>query len=508
MKRGMLSVLVLLGPAMLIQSSLITDRAQASGISCLGLTAGWNSPACGGPTPPLRLGASMAYDPVSQRVVMFGGCRELVTTYTTVNGTSTPVYPMSFCGATATATRSDLWIWNGANGQWAEIPRPDGVEWPHARWNASLAYDAVSGKLLLFGGLYMTKNNEGAPASTDAESCFYYDISSVQAGSDSVQVYCFKDTWLLQGGTWTWEKWTPGSNPVPPSRFSASMASFRDQTPTLAGGCRRLGLVQPHSASHGLNWDCKSYVESSYWDERVDTWTWNGSMWIERCVGSQYSCVDLNTMQVEMPDERMAAPMLYNPGSSATFDDTIQLWGGYYYSYDVNYGSWERDYWYWSGSRWDVQYNKNTFDTWCSSPLPRSVTNSAAAAFPTAARWKALFFGGTGRNQLDLACRADDDGYASRKTVDATWHWDDPNAQGSINLVECQTKVGTDHRLCWEPGYPATSLPPRRQSAAMAYDPVSGRVLMFGGTCCNDAGQTYPIFATTYSDTWVYKPGA
>lgn len=78
--------------------------------------------------PPTPLGATLAYDPGAQDLVMFGGST------TNTNGNT--------CG-----TSTDRWVWDGQD--WSKTDPPAGVT---GRSEASTAYDAASGQLLLFGG--------------------------------------------------------------------------------------------------------------------------------------------------------------------------------------------------------------------------------------------------------------------------------------------------------------------------------------------------------------------
>src|SRR5215472_6922630 len=85
----------------------------------------WAHPAQGNPGS--RWGAAMAYDAATGTVVMFGGN----------NGNSSGLHP-----------RRDTWTWNGSG--WAkQAPAAR----PSARYQASMAYDAATGTVVMFGGL-------------------------------------------------------------------------------------------------------------------------------------------------------------------------------------------------------------------------------------------------------------------------------------------------------------------------------------------------------------------
>ena len=73
-------------------------------------------------SPPARSYATMTYDPVSGKVIMFGG--DDGTTYL-----------------------NDTWTFDGIT--WAQVAT---LPSPPARTNAQIAYDAVTQKVVLFGG--------------------------------------------------------------------------------------------------------------------------------------------------------------------------------------------------------------------------------------------------------------------------------------------------------------------------------------------------------------------
>ena len=151
-------------------------------------------------TPPARNGFGMAYDVASGEVVLFGGD----------GGTRVPTF------------LNDTWVWNGIN--WSQ--RQPGVS-PAGRVEASLAYDAVSNQLVLFGG-----------------------ANGMTLG----------DTWIWAGQTWT--KRFPSRSPGP--RYSAGSAYSSVNGKVLVFG----------------GYDANSV--------RLDeTWAWNGNTWTQLLVSSR-----------------------------------------------------------------------------------------------------------------------------------------------------------------------------------------------------------------------------
>ena len=145
-------------------------------------------------SPPGRLGASMAYDPVAHRVVVFGGFNQ------------------------NQGNLNDTWVWDGAT--WNQA-HPQNA--PPARQNAVLA-DSSNG-LVLFGG-------------------------------QGVQGPTFGDTWKWNGADWLLQQ--PATVPCP--RVGASVANDTTRSLLVMFG----GVVSPPGAP------------AAFAD---DVWTWNGADW-------------------------------------------------------------------------------------------------------------------------------------------------------------------------------------------------------------------------------------
>ncbi len=122
-----------------------------------------------------RWGASMAYDPLDDELVLFGGYD---------NQTRQP-YP-------------DTWTYQ--NGVWSELPPGES---PPARYGASMVWDSEANSILLFGGF----------------------------GQNDVLL---NDTWYFSG-----EGWSPASTPTAPSprAFAAMSDDPSSNEVVLFGGC-------------------------------------------------------------------------------------------------------------------------------------------------------------------------------------------------------------------------------------------------------------------------------
>jgi hypothetical protein len=150
-----------------------------------------------GAGPPARLGASMSFDPTSGSLILFGG------------------YGPS---GRFNGTFDDTWMWKGAS--WI---RPAPSASPPGRSGTSLAYDSVIGKLILFGG---KRSPMGVP---EPEA-----------------------TWAWDGANWS----EVPLGPAPPWRFHASMAARPEGGPILLFGGVALadGSFLGDTWTLGSNW--------------------------------------------------------------------------------------------------------------------------------------------------------------------------------------------------------------------------------------------------------------
>ncbi len=122
-------------------------------------------------SPPARCGASIAYDPETGNMVLFGGINgttDLGDTWTFSGTTWTQLSPATspparygasmaydpatgdmvlFGGAKGTTDLGDTWTFSGTT--WTQLSPTTS---PPARYGASMAYDPATGNMVLFGG--------------------------------------------------------------------------------------------------------------------------------------------------------------------------------------------------------------------------------------------------------------------------------------------------------------------------------------------------------------------
>jgi hypothetical protein len=264
-------------------------------------------------SPSPRTDATMAYDPATGNLVLFGG-------------------------STGTNDLNDTWAWNGRT--WTQVD--DGSDpgcsiactlSPPNRAEASMAYDPATGSLVLFGGnnasgdlndtwtwngsTWTQVDDSGDPGcstactlspSGRAQASMDFDLASwnlVLFGGTSL-VSNFNDTWTWNGRTWTQvdDSSDPGCSTActssPAVRHAASMAfNLASLNVVLFGGSNASG-------------------------ERNDTWTWNGRTWTQVDDSSDPGC---STACPLSPPIRADASMAFDLASLK-----VVLFGGGYSS--------------------------------------------------------------------------------------------------------------------------------------------------------------------------------
>jgi M6 family metalloprotease-like protein len=227
-------------------------------------TWGWNGTAWSMKAPahnPGRLdGHAMAYDPGHDRIVLFGG-----------------VSDAGISGAT--------WTWDGSD--WAQLHPQHS---PPARTNHAMVYNPASHEIVLFGGSsvesspandtwewdgtdWTKKVSAMAPPSRE-RAAMAYDAARNEivlfGGSrdehSSLHPVFFSDTWVWDGAQWRQK----ATSTMPTPRTGARMQydPVLGQVVLIGGyGAVYLGVTPPFPY---------------YDDYREETWTWDGTDWLQR----------------------------------------------------------------------------------------------------------------------------------------------------------------------------------------------------------------------------------
>ena len=193
----------------------------------------WTARNPSGTLPAARYNHTMAYDPATDRVIMFGGA----------------FTPSGSPGSTDTVL-SDTWAYNPAINAWTNLD-PAGTL-PSPRAQQSMVYDPSSGRVIMFGGYSTdpdgnngvdvndtwaydpTKNTwtnlqpSGTLPSPREQQSMVYDSSSrvvIMFGGRSGMggSFDFNDTWAYDPATNTWTELSP-SGTLPSARVAPSMA--------------------------------------------------------------------------------------------------------------------------------------------------------------------------------------------------------------------------------------------------------------------------------------------
>ena len=221
----------------------------------------WKQRSPFGVVPPMRSDTAMAYDAATKTVVLFGG----------QSGSSISAGNFRIHG--------DTFVWNGRTNTWS-MAAPDVS--PSPRIGPTLAYDAATRTVLLFGGTVNTGNHAGQlndtwawngatqtwalqnvpvsplPRRSHAMAEDKVNKTVVLFGGMTSPSLLLGDTWVWNGAARTWTEQSPANKPSP--RRSARMAyDGARSNAVLFGGDNVNSLL-------------------------TDTWTWNGTNWKQRAL--------------------------------------------------------------------------------------------------------------------------------------------------------------------------------------------------------------------------------
>ena len=416
-----------------------------------------------GNTPP-SVNVAMAWDAQSNRVLLYAGANATTWAW---NGTAwQEVQP-----ATQPPMRQGMGMSSSPSGRvlmYGGMGRSDTYEWVSNNWvprasaqpgnreNHGMVFDGERNRVVLFGGIangtFSSEIYEWQPTQFTLRTT----VAAPSARFQSAAVYQpLRGTMLMFGGfsndeTWEWDglawaRYTPATRPA--ARVLPAMSATRDRV-LLFGG----------RASN-----CEQ-----------DTWEWSGSAWML-----------MNPPQ--KPSRRQGASMAYD-----SKHDRVVLFGGADDAQVVNAETWE-----WNGTTWEPR-------TPAVSPPPRW---GATLAYDPVRERMVLFGGdngafsgnlhdtwewdGTTWTEMDTTELAPHDRMfatsaydAARKTVllfgglsgehfSDTWEWNGVRWQKLESVIE----------------------PNPRMQHVMAYDPIRGELVVFGGQ----------VFLTAQPDTVAHR---
>jgi N-acetylneuraminic acid mutarotase len=189
----------------------------------------WTELKPSGTVPPPLSGPSMAYDPATKRLIMFGGC----------DGVASEMY-----GGWLYPATSGTWAYDPATNTWTEL-KPSGKV-PPPRSVAPMAYDPATGRMIMFGGMGDTPpfllndtwaydpaantwtelKPSGTVPSPRQEPAMTYDPSTGRlimfGGYDGETSTVLDETWAYDPSGNTWTNLNP-SGTLPEARFGSAM---------------------------------------------------------------------------------------------------------------------------------------------------------------------------------------------------------------------------------------------------------------------------------------------
>lgn len=369
-------------------------------------------------------------------------------------------------GGAADWTMNDMWRWNGQ--RWQKV---DVVAGPSSRAGMRLVHDTARNTLLLFGGYI---------GSTD-----------------------FNETWVFNGQRWgrIFPATSPGPRHAPGLAFDTARGvavlqggySFGHYADTWEWDGGNWQLRASAGGPGGRNWQAMTYDPARQVTllfgghngsaATQDTWTWNGTAWAQQSPTAR-------------PPARWNTAMVFDQSRGVAV-----LFGGS--SGTASLG----DTWEWDGTNWRQQ-------TFASSPPSRS----GHALTYDARRQRVVLTGGN----RDANARA---------LLNDVWEWDgttwtqvvptSPMGRWSHSMVHDSirnevalfggnTQPNVNRRLndtwtlrngVWTARNLAVS-PSAREATAMAFDPVHGETILFGGYTPTNVGDTWAWDGTTWSQRW------
>jgi cysteine-rich repeat protein len=447
-------------------------------------------------SPSVRFDVAMAYDPVRHRIVLFGGytanygaavndtwefdgvdwTQKTPTTVPTPRAAAAMAYDaisgrmLMFGGITGPGDVNETWSWDGTN--WTLLAP---ALQPAARSGARMTWDSANKYILMFGG---TANDQHTYAWTGSNWVDKGSTAGPSKGFDACAMAFDANLGavVLWDGTanatytWTGSAWSKNTNATPPARSFPNFAydAARQQI-VMFGGATSNG--QPPTGTLS------------------DTWVRSGVTWSQPAAFTE-------------PAARTRTAAAYDP-----IRKKVVLFGGQVTGRRVagcGAGCMDGDTWEWDGRKW-------TQISPAASPPARA---GAVLDYDTSAQ-RIRLFGGDNYNGTDTTY-TDVYSYdgstwsalasAGRQSVRMATMSYDANANKLVTFggviagttTPVQTTWVWSSANGWQQLSPA-SPPSVRNDSATAYDPVRKRTVLFSGNSHT---------GTTLSDTWEWDGAA
>ncbi len=382
----------------------------------------WHTQPATGPEPQSRLGHSLVYDPLNDRLVLFGGRAARATN----------------CAGGARPECLDAWSWRA--GEWTDLAITQPIV--PGRIGAACFFEPFTGAVAALGGMGSSDfyadlwvlgasgfevaiaplvDEHGDPLTiparegptmvfdpTEQQSLMYGGLSDLYDCEGSESAYCLY-VWGWDGARWS--PIDPEASPSAPEPRAGHQAVYA----AVPGAMLLFGGETKFS---DLN----------------DTWLLADGLWTQTC-----------TSGCTPPSARIDHALAYEAARSR-----VILFGG-----DLGSGYSDGTYAWSLTQGWQKLCGEGGAS--CDGPVSR---RKAAMTYDTL-RQRVVLFGGERAGNAD--CLLDQPDLAQSNTCDDTWEWYDNGW----------------HQVCGT-GTTCTG-PQRRSGAGLAYDTKRGRVVLFGG---------------------------
>jgi len=459
-RHGLLALL--LSCACTDQADVPTESATAAlGVLPATESAAWKRVGSSN-LPDPRYSHALAFDETRQVAVMFGGM------VTSPDGSMNP--------------QQDTWEWSPVLGAW-KVRTIAGAK-PAARSGAAMAFDSLRNKFVLFGGragsgydyqdtwewdpatgVWTDKTRSGAKPDARAQHGMIFDSKAgtivlfgggrSQVGGDLMTVsLAFDDTWTYDGASATWTKLTTAS--APSARVDFGFAYSGQTNKAYLFGGMEVTSTNMGGAPTQDSWE---------WDSAAGTWT-------------------ETTSTGEKPSPRFGHGMAINSAKGLAV-----IFGGY----DMGTGYSMNDVWYWDLATGTWTGNQPTGSTvyWPAqrqwSPLVFSTSTSRMYLVAGYLNDQGTYYGGTG-------------GYSGGPIPMGGYPYSSYGSSGPTRQVWELNPATT----IWADRSAPSNSPGPRTWHAMAADPVTGKVYVFGGQ--DDMGNIRDDLWEWNGDKWVECP--
>ncbi|MEM6532042.1 MAG: hypothetical protein AAF654_05430 [Myxococcota bacterium] len=394
------------------------------------------SESASGPAP--RRWGRMAYDPVSGRILLGGGCQFDI-------GISSG----EDCGEGLTAATNfsclyeKTWAWDGTG--WTEVATTG----PFPRTNFGMAADPSEGILVYGGGLNASGSCSINNPRTQPDDAWrwtgtqWQQVATDLAGNDRIDMaydhaserIVMMPSTASELSVWENDGWVPVRDPSPsydpPNRSDASLVSAGDQGLLMYGGCDS-GSNRCNSGPAPGFGDCYSCG---------DGWLWREDRWMQ-----------VHEADHEAPESRRFAAATHRPAEPSTL-----MFGGVIDNQPTN------ETWRFTGAGWVLEFPENTLS---GPPLV-----SEAALAHDWLRGETVMFGGSMTNAALQRCTSE-----------------------NVALYCADTFRNVDDN--WT--FVSAAGPTARRGSSAFYDPRGEQVILFGG----DQRTTGPELATNTTARW------